>query len=329
MLESLTSIRTALKNVREIPANGLAIFSGPGILELIEPSNPLRLSTYMCDKHFHVGAVLDANNSSGNPYGIVILDGTGVIVGICDGTRRSIVGRISVDLPSKHGRGGQSALRFSRLAEEARTNYITKACDLVTRSFVTNGIATVCGLVIGGVGELKHKLVDRLPESLGKHVKSVIELAYGGMDGFMTACAESEKTMANSLLSKERSAVAQLESEIQKDGCYALGKSVIQCMEAGAVSELLLYPQHADAEQILQLAEISGVAKIHRISDSTPEGSRFIHGLTGVGAILRFRVHYHEDEGDVEGVGVGVEGVGVTDSNDANKNGDCVDIDFM
>lgn len=34
--------------------------------------------------------------------------------------------KFSVDLPKKHGRGGQSAVRFARLRMEARHNYVRK-----------------------------------------------------------------------------------------------------------------------------------------------------------------------------------------------------------
>jgi peptide chain release factor subunit 1 len=33
---------------------------------------------------------------------------------------------LTVQLPKKHGRGGQSALRFARLRLEKRHNYVTK-----------------------------------------------------------------------------------------------------------------------------------------------------------------------------------------------------------
>ena len=34
--------------------------------------------------------------------------------------------KFTVDLPKKHGRGGQSALRFARLRMEKRHNYVRK-----------------------------------------------------------------------------------------------------------------------------------------------------------------------------------------------------------
>lgn len=37
-----------------------------------------------------------------------------------------MLGKFSVELPKKHGRGGQSALRFARLRMEKRHNYVRK-----------------------------------------------------------------------------------------------------------------------------------------------------------------------------------------------------------
>ena len=40
---------------------------------------------------------------------------------------------MSVDLPKKHGRGGQSALRFARLRMEKRHNYVRKVAELAVQ----------------------------------------------------------------------------------------------------------------------------------------------------------------------------------------------------
>ena len=40
--------------------------------------------------------------------------------------------KITVELPKKHGRGGQSANRFARLREEKRDHYVKKVSELAT-----------------------------------------------------------------------------------------------------------------------------------------------------------------------------------------------------
>jgi peptide chain release factor subunit 1 len=54
------------------------------------------------------------------------MDGNGTLFGTLSGNTREIMHKFSVDLPKKHGRGGQSALRFARLRMEKRHNYVRK-----------------------------------------------------------------------------------------------------------------------------------------------------------------------------------------------------------
>jgi hypothetical protein len=56
------------------------------------------------------------------------MDGNGCLFGTLSGNTREVLHKFSVDLPKKHGRGGQSALRFARLRMEKRHNYVRKVC---------------------------------------------------------------------------------------------------------------------------------------------------------------------------------------------------------
>ena len=53
--------------------------------------------------------------------------------------------KFTVDLPKKHGRGGQSALRFARLRMEKRHNYVRKVAEVAVQLFVSNDKANVSG----------------------------------------------------------------------------------------------------------------------------------------------------------------------------------------
>ena len=56
--------------------------------------------------------------------------------------------KFTVDLPKKHGRGGQSALRFARLRMEKRHNYVRKVAETAVQLFVTNDKANVSGMTL-------------------------------------------------------------------------------------------------------------------------------------------------------------------------------------
>lgn len=296
VIESLTAIRGAIKDIRKLPKNGLAIFAGAGHLEIFEPPAPLRRNIYRCDSRFHIEPVLEAIDSIGEPIGIVIMTGDGIWLGVADGTRREIKQKYLVSLPQKHNKGGQSALRFSRLADEARHNYVTKAVELCCGLYMKDGTPTVKGLVFAGNGDIKYKCVDALPDPLRQIVLAVEDFAYGGEVGFAAACSVAEKKMSSATLQVEKRELDSLEAEIQKDrGLYLLGKEqVLEAIEAGAVEKLLLA---MDAEESIELKAVESGAIVMRISDQTPEGTRFISGLTGVGALLRWPFKPHDEVG--------------------------------
>lgn len=66
------------------------------------------------------------------------MDGNGSLFGTLTGNTRDVLHKLQVDLPKKHGRGGQSALRFSRLRDEKRHNYVRKVAELAVQFFITN-----------------------------------------------------------------------------------------------------------------------------------------------------------------------------------------------
>ena len=64
----------------------------------------------------------------------------------------------NVDLPKKHGRGGQSALRFARLRVEKRHNYVRKVSETAVQMFISNDKVNVEGLVLAGSADFKNEL---------------------------------------------------------------------------------------------------------------------------------------------------------------------------
>ena len=75
-------------------------------------------------------ACLPEHRCGGRRYGFIVMDGNGSLFGTLSGNTRDILGKFTVELPKKHGRGGQSALRFARLRMEKRHNYVRKVRSL-------------------------------------------------------------------------------------------------------------------------------------------------------------------------------------------------------
>ena len=73
---------------------------------------------------------------SDSTFGFVIMDGNGCLFGTLSGNTKTVLHKFSVDLPKKHGRGGQSALRFARLRLESRHNYVRKVAETAAQLFI-------------------------------------------------------------------------------------------------------------------------------------------------------------------------------------------------
>ncbi len=119
-------------------------------------------------------------------FGFVIVDGSGALFGTVQGNTRVVLQKIQVQLPKKHGRGGQSAVRFARLREEKRHNYLRKLAELSTQHFIKDDKANVTGLVLAGSADFKTQLseTDLFDKRLKAIVVKVVDVSYGGENGF-------------------------------------------------------------------------------------------------------------------------------------------------
>jgi len=86
---------------------------------------------YLCDNKFHCEALRELLECE-EVYGFIVVDGNGALYGTLQGSTKEILHKFSVELPKKHGRGGQSSVRFARLRVEKRHNYLRKVCEIAT-----------------------------------------------------------------------------------------------------------------------------------------------------------------------------------------------------
>ena len=101
----------------------------------------------MCDNKFHTQALSELLNDD-QRFGFVVMDGNGSLYGTVCGNTREVLHKFSVDLPKKHGRGGQSSVRFARLRVEKRHNYMRKVAETATQMFITDDKPNIAGLIM-------------------------------------------------------------------------------------------------------------------------------------------------------------------------------------
>lgn len=58
------------------------------------------------------------------------MDGHGCVYASVSGNNKTILNKFEVDLPKKHNKGGQSSVRFARIRQEKRHNYLTKVAEI-------------------------------------------------------------------------------------------------------------------------------------------------------------------------------------------------------
>jgi len=152
-----------------------------------------------------------------------------------------------VDLPKKHGRGGQSALRFARLRLEKRHNYLRKCAELAVTYFISpqDSRPNVSGLILAGLAEFKIDLSQSglFDQRLQRIVVKIVDTSYGFENGFNQAIDLSRETLKNVKFLQEKGLISQFFSEIAQDtGRYCFGvRDCLFALESSAVHTLIVY----------------------------------------------------------------------------------------
>ena len=153
------------------------------------------------------------------------------------GNTREILHKFSVDLPKKHGRGGQSALRFARLRLEKRHNYVRKVAETATQMFISHDKVNVQGIVLAGSADFKNDLAqsDIFDQRLVAKVLKTVDVSYGGENGFNQAIELSSETLQNVKFVQEKKLISKYFEEISQDtGKFCFGiKDTLQALEMG------------------------------------------------------------------------------------------------
>lgn len=312
VLSAITSAQGKLKQYTKTPPNGLGIFVGTVLTDQnkekkisvgIEPIKPVNTSLYMCDSKFHVDDLLSLFEDE-LKYGFVVMDGHSTVFATLQGNLKTILQQISVDLPKKHGRGGQSSVRFARLRVEKRNAYVKKVGEIITGLFLTNNVMNVEGLILAGQSDLKNELTQVLDSRI--KVIKIVDTNYGGEDGLNQAIELCEDVLKDVKLSKEKKVIQQFFNEINIDSgkfCFTM-KETMECLEMGAVETLIVYENLPDTKNeelfvdwIAENYKTFGCSLVF-VSDKSSEGTQFIEGFGGIGGVLRYRVDMekHEEE---------------------------------
>jgi len=221
VLAAITSTQQKLKLYNKVPTNGLVIYCGTVITEEgkekkvnidFEPHKPVNTSLYLCDSRFHTEPLNELLESD-SKFGFIVMDGNGTLLGTLSGNTREILYKFSVDLPKKHGRGGQSALRFARLRLEKRHNYLRKVAEVCTQYFInqSENKPNVAGLILSGLADFKNDLYssELFDPRLKKVVVKIVDTSYGFENGFNQAIELSKEALKDVKFVQEKDLISK------------------------------------------------------------------------------------------------------------------------
>uniref|UniRef100_A0A8C7SB04 Eukaryotic peptide chain release factor subunit 1 n=1 Tax=Oncorhynchus mykiss TaxID=8022 RepID=A0A8C7SB04_ONCMY len=265
VLGAITSVQQRLKLYNKVPPNGLVVYCGTIVTDEgkekkvnidFEPFKPINTSLYLCDNKFHTEA-LTALLSDDSKFGFIVIDGSGALFGTLQGNTREVLHKFTVDLPKKHGRGGQSALRFARLRMEKRHNYVRKVAETAVQLYVANDKVNVAGMVLAGSADFKTELSqsDMFDPRLQAKILKLVDISYGGENGFNQAIELSAEVLSNVKFIQEKKLIGRYFDEISQDtGKYCFGvEDTLKALEMGAVEILIVYENLDTMRYILRL----------------------------------------------------------------------------
>jgi peptide chain release factor subunit 1 len=253
VLSAITSVQQRLKLYTKVPPNGLVSYCGTIVTDDgkekkvnidFEPFRPINTSLYLCDNKFHTEA-LTALLADDSKFGFIIMDGNCALFGTLSGNTREVLHKFLVDLPKKHGRGGQSALRFARLRMEKRHNYVRKVAEVAVQLYITNDRPNVAGLVLAGSADFKTELSqsDMFDARLQAKIIKIVDVSYGGENGFNQAIELAAEALGNVKFIQEKKLIGKYFDEISQDsGRYCFGVlDTLKALEMGAVDILIVW----------------------------------------------------------------------------------------
>jgi|Transcript_5233 peptide chain release factor subunit 1 len=286
VLTAITSVLQRLKLYNRVPPNGLIIYSGTVMTDDnkekkitmdMEPFKPVPRTMYMCDNKFHTEALAEMLESD-DKFGFIVMDGNGALFGTLSGSTREILHKFSVELPKKHGRGGQSALRFARLRLEKRHNYVRKVAELATQCFINVDRPNVTGLVLAGSADFKNDLAssDLFDQRLQPIIMKVVDVAYGGENGFNQAVELSADCLAGVRFIQEKKLINKYFDEISKDtNLYCFGTTdTLKCLEMGAVEKLIVW-EELDTMRLVARNPATGEETPHFLTPKQTEDRKY------------------------------------------------------
>ena len=246
VVAALSSILSRLKQIRDLPKNGLVIFCGQtqsGKVEYwpITPTEPIARKMYVCDSRFHTEYLRDQLQEK-DQYGLMVIDRGSAAFALLRGNHMTFLRNMTSFVPGKHGKGGQSQRRIQRGTEVLAQEHLKRAGVIASKLFLE--VEDLKGIVVGGPALAKDQFVrgNNLDYRLVDKVIGTVDVGYTGEQGITELMEKSTELLKDVRYLEEKKMVQLFLRELGKDtGMVAYGqKEILKAIDLGAVKTLLI-----------------------------------------------------------------------------------------
>ena len=249
---AIESLMGRVRAFKEPPANGVAFFVGnkavgadrsETVTFIVEPPEPLNTYLYRCDSSFFLDPLL-AMVHEPEMWGLIVMDRAEVTIGLLRGKRIETLRNRQSLVPSKHGRGGQSAHRFERMIEHAAHEFFVKCGEMSNDLFLPKK-DLLKGILLGGPGATKEYFFKEAYlqyELQQKVVQPLFDVGYTDEYGLKELVEKATQTLHGLEITEEKRVVQQLLGEIRRaeKGLAAYGERDVEAALDASAVELLL-----------------------------------------------------------------------------------------
>ena len=250
---AIESLMGRVRGYKEPPANGVAFFVGnkavgadksEPVTFIVEPPEPLNTYLYRCDSTFFLDPLLSMVHEP-EMWGLIVMDRAEVTIGMLRGKRIETLRNRQSLVPSKHGRGGQSAHRFERMIEHAAHEFFVKCGEMSNELFLPKK-EFLKGILLGGPGATKEYFFKESYlqyELQQKVVQPLFDVGYTDEYGLRELVEKATQTLHGLEITEEKRIIQQLLSEIRRaeKGLASYGEiDTAAALDAGAVETLLV-----------------------------------------------------------------------------------------
>jgi len=276
-------------------ANGAIIFCSEDVAEAVHPLQPLQCRLYSCGKRFRTDVLREQLEVERSPaYGLVVIDGSDAMIGTAQGlgvasATSSVckLAHIQSNTASGTRRGGQSALRYSRLRDGEDLAFCRRVAERA--GLLLSGVR---GLVLAGKADAKHRLRAELPQSLRGKVLCVVNLSCSAsMEGMRQAASDAadaeRRGKTDDVVRSFLESTAMPDSPAGTTCCYGVQQTAA-ALDLGAIDVLLVAADWADPARTK--GDWRALAETHRtrlveVEDRTQDGARFCRAFRVAGCL--------------------------------------------